>query len=125
MQMRKGRCECAREDANAQRQIRANAGAMVVRETANGEPQAGNRKWGRVLMTTDGRIVKCRFGLVVRLIANECYMIHFPIYPSYRQPSLVLHPLQSKLLIYCLHRTAPQDSSATDIAGLSIWHGAI
>ena len=84
----------------------------------------GNCKRGRVLMTTNGRIVKRRSGLVVKLIANECYRIHFAIYPFYRQPS-GLHPLQSRPLIYRLHRTAPQDPSATDIAGSSIWHGAI
>ena len=31
-----------------------------------------------------GGRIKRRFGLVVRLIANKCYRIHFAIYSSYR-----------------------------------------
>ena len=104
--------------ANAQGQIqgqsaqgryngeRARVDTMAVRGTADGEVG---------LKTADlVRDSKRRFGLVVRLIANECYRIHFAIYPSYRQPS-GLHSLQSRPLIYRLHRTTPQDPTATDI----------
>ena len=51
---REGKYACAKEGANAQGQIRARAGAMVVRGTAKGELRTGNCEGGRVLMTTDG-----------------------------------------------------------------------
>ena len=59
--------------ANARGQIRWQFAQGQMRWQF-GELQTGNCKRGRVLMTTDGRIVKRRFGLVVRLIANEDYM---------------------------------------------------
>ena len=118
---REGKYACAKEEANAQGKMQTRKG-----RSAQGQVrwQFGNCKWGRVLMTTNGRIVKPSSGLVVKLIANECYRIQFAIYLSYRQPS-GLHPLQSRPLIYRLYQTALQNPSATDIVGSSIWHGAI
>ena len=59
---------------------------------------------------------KRRFGLVVRLIANECYRIRSATYPSYLQPSglcsLDLWPIS-------LYRIILQDPSANQIAGSS------
>ena len=108
---------CAKEDANTQgkMQVRKGRSAQGQVQGQFGELRRGNCERG----TAKGEecwwqqmgIVKRGFRLVVRLIANECYRIYFAIYPSYRQPS-GLHSLQSRPLIYRLHRIAPQDPSA-------------
>ena len=54
MQTHKRKCKRAKEDLNAQGQIRARAGAIAVCRITKGELQMGNCKGERVLMTTDG-----------------------------------------------------------------------
>lgn len=45
--------------------------------------QRENYKLERVLIITDGKIVKYRFRLVIKLIINKYYKTYFAIYFSY------------------------------------------
>lgn len=75
-------------------------------------------------MIINRKIVKRRFGLVIKLIANKCYKIYFAIYLFYYQLS-GFYPLQFRSLIYWLYWSAPQNLLITNTARSSIKHGVI
>ena len=53
-----------------------------------------NCEWGQALRTTDGKRIKRKFELVVKLIANKYYidLFHYLFYPLFITPSMLVDP---------------------------------
>ena len=95
----------------------ARAGSRAEGRVAGEEECSKRMILGSGFKTADlVRESKRGFGLVVRLIANECYRIRSTTYPSYLQP---LRLCNLDLGLIFLHQIILQDPSANQIAGSS------